>query len=48
MDITTVGVDLAKNLITVYAVDRTGKMVCVRDLRRQEFAAGLCSCPPAA
>lgn len=45
MNITTVGVDLAKDLITVYAADESGRMVLVRDLRRREFAAWLAQLP---
>ena len=45
MNITTVGVDLAKDLITVYAADELGRMVSVRDLRRREFAAWLVQLP---
>ena len=41
MDITTVGVDLAKDIITVYAADAVGRVVEVRDLRRQDFGVWL-------
>lgn len=45
MNITTVGVDLAKDLITVYAADSAGRMISVRDLRYREFAAWLVQLP---
>ena len=41
MDITTAGVDLAKNLITVCAQDPSGRTVERRDLRRDGFLAWL-------
>lgn len=37
--ITRVGVDLAKNLIQVHAVDATGKVVTTRALKREKFIA---------
>ena len=37
MDITTVGADLAKDVITVCGQDRAGKTVERRDLRRVAF-----------
>jgi len=46
MNITTVGVDLAKDLITVYAADSAGRMISVRDLRCKEFSAWLVQLPP--
>jgi len=45
MDITTVGVDLAKEIITVYAVDAAGQKRQLRDLRRKEFGAWLSGLP---
>lgn len=45
MDITAVGADLAKEIITVYAVDGTGHMVQVRDIRRNDFTAWLIQLP---
>ena len=36
-NITRVGVDLAKNLIQVHAVDAAGKVVTNRTLRRDKF-----------
>jgi transposase len=36
-NITRVGVDLAKNVIQVHAVDATGKVVTSRALKREKF-----------
>ena len=41
MDITTVGADLAKDVITVCAQDRSGRLVERRDIRRTAFRAWL-------
>ena len=38
-EITTVGVDLAKEVIAVYAADRAGRIVFTRLFRRDAFAA---------
>jgi transposase len=45
MNITTVGVDLAKEVITVYAMDRHGQVLKTRDLRAAEFSAWLVQLP---
>jgi transposase len=45
MNITTVGVDLAKDVITVCAQDSSGRMVDRRDLRPTAFAAWLAQLP---
>lgn len=45
MDITTVGVDLAKEVITVCAQDRAGRTVQTRNVRAAEFAAWLAQLP---
>ena len=37
MKITTVGVDLAKNVFQVHAVDETGEIVVCRALRRRQM-----------
>jgi len=47
MQITTVGLDLAKNVFQVHAVDEVGRSVVRRRLRRAEvgdFFAGLAPC----
>src|SRR5262250_2313374 len=47
MQISTIGVDLAKNVFQVHGVDGQGKIVLVRQLRRQqimEFFRRLPSC----
>src|SRR6266704_2029117 len=45
MDITTVGVDLAKEVITVCAQDRAGRTVYTRNIRAREFAGWLAQLP---
>ncbi len=47
-NITGVGVDLAKNLIQVHAVDAAGKVVTNRTLKREKFLAGIGRCKPIA
>jgi len=38
MNITTVGIDLAKNVLQVHGVDARGKVVLRRQLRREQVA----------
>jgi transposase len=38
MNITTVGIDLAKNVFQVHGVDARGKVVLRRQLRREQVA----------
>jgi transposase len=45
-EITTVGVDLAKEVIAVCAADRSGKSVFTRIFRREAFAAWAVQLPP--
>src|ERR1700694_4073918 len=45
-EITTVGVDLAKEVIAVGAADRSGKTVFTRIFRREAFAAWAVQLPP--
>ena len=45
MNITTVGMDPAKEIITVYAADAAGRAVEVRDLRRKDCSAWLMQLP---
>jgi transposase len=45
-EITTVGVDLAKEVIAVCAADRSGKIVFTRVFRREAFAAWAVRLPP--
>ena len=45
-EITTVGVDLAKEVIAVCAADRSGKTVFTRVFRREAFAAWAVQLPP--
>ena len=47
MEITTIGVDLAKNVFQVHGVDQRGKAVLRKQLRREqmvEFFAKLSPC----
>ena len=37
MDITTLGIDLAKNLFRVHGIDAKGRMVVARQLRRRQL-----------
>jgi transposase len=46
MKITTVGIDLAKNLFQVHAVDERGKAVLRKQLRRRQVAAFFGNLPP--
>ena len=45
-EITTVGVDLAKEVIAVCGADRSGKIVFTRVFRREAFAAWAVQLPP--
>ena len=44
-NITRVGVDLAKNLIQVHAVDAAGKVVTNRALKREKFLVWCAALP---
>src|ERR1700691_45889 len=46
MKITTVGIDLAKNLFQVHAVDERGKAVLRKQLRRRQVAVFFGNLPP--
>ena len=46
MQITTVGLDLAKHIFQVHAVDETGKVVVRKRLRRTEVVSFFASVPP--
>ncbi len=48
MNITTVGIDLAKDVITVYAQDTQGQCVLSRNFKLKELAECWCNCPIAA
>ena len=43
--IVRVGVDLAKNVIQVHAVDRTGRRVVARAIKREQFLAWCAQLP---
>ena len=38
MNITTIGIDLAKSVIQVHGVDKRGKVVVQKQLRRSEYS----------
>lgn len=46
MQITTVGVDLAKNVLQVHAVDAHGKAVVKKQLKREQMAPFFANLPP--
>ena len=46
MKITSVGIDLAKNVFQLHAVDERGKTVLRRQLRRDQMAALFANLPP--
>ncbi len=46
MNVTTVGIDLAKNVFQVHGVDARGKVVLRRQLRRERVAAFFVNLPP--
>lgn len=46
MQITTVGVDLAKNVFQVHAVDAHGKVVLKKQLKREQMAPFFANLPP--
>jgi transposase len=46
MNITTVGIDLAKNVFQVHGVDAGGKVVLRKQLRRAQVAAFFANLPP--
>ncbi len=46
MDVSTIGLDLAKNLFQVHGVDRDGKVVIRRQMRRNKLLEFFASLPP--
>jgi transposase len=46
MNITAVGIDLAKNVFQVHAVDARGKVVLRKQLRRAQVAGFFSNMPP--
>src|SRR5216684_1311807 len=46
MKITTVGVDLAKNVFQIHAVDQRGKPVLKKQLKRDQVATFFANLPP--
>jgi len=46
MNVTTVGIDLAKNVFQAHGVDARGKVVLRRQLRREQVAAFFGNLPP--
>ena len=45
MEITTIGIDLAKNVFRVHGVDRRGKVVLRKQLRRDQVAPYFANLP---
>ena len=45
MNITTIGIDLAKNVFQVHGVDARGKAVLKRQLRRDQMASFFANLP---
>ena len=46
MEITTIGLDLAKNVFQVHGVNERGKAVLRKQLRRDQFASFFANLPP--
>ena len=46
MKITTVGIDLAKNVFQIHAVDERGKTVLKKQLKRDQVATFFANLPP--
>ncbi len=46
MKITTVGIDLAKNVFQVHGIDEHGKAVLKKQLRRDQVATFFVNLPP--
>ena len=46
MKITTIGIDLAKNVFQVHGVDERGKVVVKKQLRRDQMATFFVNLPP--
>ena len=46
MKITTIGIDLAKNVLQVHGVDERGKTVLKKQLRREQVAPFFANLPP--
>jgi transposase len=44
--ITTIGIDLAKSLFTVHGVDRNGRVVLRRTVRREKLMELIATLPP--
>jgi len=46
MKITTLGIDLAKNVFQIHGVDALGKVIVKKQLKRDQLAAYLVNLPP--
>lgn len=46
MEITTIGIDLAKHVFQIHGIDSTGKAVLKKQLRRDQLAAFIVQLPP--
>jgi len=47
MNITTIGIDLAKNVIQVHSVERSGKAVLKKAFKREQVVGYFANLPPA-
>lgn len=46
MEITTIGIDLAKNVFQVHGITKHGKVLVRKQLRRDQMAAFFANLPP--
>jgi transposase len=46
MDVTTIGIDLAKNVFQIHAADARGKTVFIKRLSRKHFRPFFANLPP--
>ena len=46
MPVSTIGIDLAENIFQVHGVDKDGKVVIVRQLRRKQVIEFFSNIPP--
>ena len=46
MEITTIGIDLAKNVFQVHGVDQRGKVILRKQLRREQMVEFFAKVPP--
>ena len=46
MNVTAVGIDLAKNVLQVHGIDARGKVIVRRQLRREQVGVFFANLPP--